>query len=135
MTLYLGGWFVFAGALAEAVDLYPTLADLAGLPDPTTAFPGSGTSTFHPRFCSQSGSSHELLFWIRFFNPPLVAAGINGSSLLAAFVDPAATGKQAAFSQFAKTAGFETQALHPSCWGPAGTYPGPRCRKISRLYL
>eukprot|EP01047_Picozoa_sp_COSAG01_P009611 COSAG01_NODE_397_length_17560_cov_111.258347_7_plen_172_part_00 len=69
-------------ALAEAVDLYPTLASLAGLPDPRTAFAGS--------------------------------AGINGSDLAPVFVDPVANGgKSAAFSQFAKTAGYQVRKHQP----------------------
>ena len=80
-------------ALAAAVDLYPTLADLAGLPSARTAFKGS--------------------------------AGINGTSLRSVFARPHGEGpRRAAFSQFAKTTGYDSQALHPSCWGPAGTAPG-----------
>ena len=43
----------------------------------------------------------------------------SGTSLVPALTEPLAEGpRTAAFSQFAKTAGYESQALHPSCWGP-----------------
>ena len=49
----------------------------------------------------------------------------SGTSLVPAVTEPLAEGpRTAAFSQFAKTAGYESQALHPSCWGPPGTAPG-----------
>ena len=42
-----------------------------------------------------------------------------------ALIEPLSSGpRKAVFSQFAKTHGYEEQALQPSCWGPPGTAPG-----------